>query len=337
MRGEARYTADLKLPGMLQAAVLRSPHAHARVRRIDLAPGARAAGRAGGDRPGRGARARGGGRLRRRSRRGRRGRHVRPGARRDRRDRDRVGGARGRARSGRSGQARAVHRRAAHLRARRRREGVRAGRRRRRGDVPHADRPPQLDGDAPGDVRMAGRHAPRLHLDAVHLGRPPVGRRDARAARGQGARRVRVHGRRLRLEERPRRVHVRRRRAREADGTAGALRAHAAGGAHLRRQPQRDRPAASRGRPQRRDDRRARRRVHELRRLVGLERLDRRPDEDALRLRERPHCHLRRAAQHAADEGVPRARLRRGDVRPRVPDRRARGQARRRPARAAAP
>ncbi|HEV8180251.1 MAG TPA: xanthine dehydrogenase family protein molybdopterin-binding subunit [Gaiellaceae bacterium] len=38
VRGEARYTADIKLPGMLHAAVLRSPHAHAHVRRIDLAP-----------------------------------------------------------------------------------------------------------------------------------------------------------------------------------------------------------------------------------------------------------------------------------------------------------
>ena len=37
-RGEARFTADLQLPGMLQAALLRSPHAHARVKRIDLAP-----------------------------------------------------------------------------------------------------------------------------------------------------------------------------------------------------------------------------------------------------------------------------------------------------------
>jgi CO/xanthine dehydrogenase Mo-binding subunit len=47
-RGEARYTADLRLPGMLHAAVLRSPHAHARVKRIDLsraleAPGVREA------------------------------------------------------------------------------------------------------------------------------------------------------------------------------------------------------------------------------------------------------------------------------------------------------
>jgi CO/xanthine dehydrogenase Mo-binding subunit len=38
VRGEARYTADVQLPGMLHAAVLRSPHAHARVRGIDLGP-----------------------------------------------------------------------------------------------------------------------------------------------------------------------------------------------------------------------------------------------------------------------------------------------------------
>ncbi len=46
--GSARFTADLKLPGMLHAAILRSPYAHARVKRIDLgpalaAPGVRAA------------------------------------------------------------------------------------------------------------------------------------------------------------------------------------------------------------------------------------------------------------------------------------------------------
>ena len=48
IRGEARYTADLQFPGMLHAAILRSPHAHARVQRIDFeralaAPGVRAA------------------------------------------------------------------------------------------------------------------------------------------------------------------------------------------------------------------------------------------------------------------------------------------------------
>jgi CO/xanthine dehydrogenase Mo-binding subunit len=47
-RGEARYTADLRLPGMLHAAVLRSPHAYARVKKISFeraleAPGVRAA------------------------------------------------------------------------------------------------------------------------------------------------------------------------------------------------------------------------------------------------------------------------------------------------------
>jgi xanthine dehydrogenase YagR molybdenum-binding subunit len=36
VRGEARYTADVQLPGMLHAVMLRSPHAHARVARIDF-------------------------------------------------------------------------------------------------------------------------------------------------------------------------------------------------------------------------------------------------------------------------------------------------------------
>jgi CO/xanthine dehydrogenase Mo-binding subunit len=38
VRGEARYTADLQLPGMLHAAVLRSPLAHAKAARLDIAP-----------------------------------------------------------------------------------------------------------------------------------------------------------------------------------------------------------------------------------------------------------------------------------------------------------
>jgi len=46
--GKALYTADLVFPGLLQAAVLRSPHARARVKRLDFAgaagsPGVRAA------------------------------------------------------------------------------------------------------------------------------------------------------------------------------------------------------------------------------------------------------------------------------------------------------
>src|SRR5207302_6783144 len=34
--GKATYTSDIHLPGMLYARVLRSPHAHARIRGIDL-------------------------------------------------------------------------------------------------------------------------------------------------------------------------------------------------------------------------------------------------------------------------------------------------------------
>src|SRR6202165_988570 len=34
--GEAMYTDDLKLPRMLHCKILRSPHAHARIKRIDF-------------------------------------------------------------------------------------------------------------------------------------------------------------------------------------------------------------------------------------------------------------------------------------------------------------
>ena len=33
--GKAQYGADLTMPGMLQGAILRSPHAHARIKSID--------------------------------------------------------------------------------------------------------------------------------------------------------------------------------------------------------------------------------------------------------------------------------------------------------------
>jgi len=44
VRGQIPYTADLQLPGMLHTAVLRSPHARARVNKIDLGPAGDAAG-----------------------------------------------------------------------------------------------------------------------------------------------------------------------------------------------------------------------------------------------------------------------------------------------------
>jgi CO/xanthine dehydrogenase Mo-binding subunit len=35
LRGEGRYIDDISLPGMAHAAIVRSPHAHARIVRID--------------------------------------------------------------------------------------------------------------------------------------------------------------------------------------------------------------------------------------------------------------------------------------------------------------
>ena len=44
LTGTARYTADFTLPGMLHAAVLRSPHGHARIRGVDTSRAKGAAG-----------------------------------------------------------------------------------------------------------------------------------------------------------------------------------------------------------------------------------------------------------------------------------------------------
>ena len=117
---------------------------------------------------------------------------------------------------------------------------------------------------------------------------PSSPRRLGLAAR-QGAGRLRVHGRRLRLEERPRRLHVHRGRARAAHGPARPLRAHPPRGERRRREPERDDPAARRRRARRRDAHRARRRVRQRDRLLGLELDGRGPDAEALRLPERAH------------------------------------------------
>src|SRR5271168_5472733 len=44
LTGNGRYVDDIKLPGMLHLAILRSPHAHALITRIDLAAASTAAG-----------------------------------------------------------------------------------------------------------------------------------------------------------------------------------------------------------------------------------------------------------------------------------------------------
>ena len=42
--GTARYTDDITLPGMVHAAILRSPHGHARITRLDSEAAKKAAG-----------------------------------------------------------------------------------------------------------------------------------------------------------------------------------------------------------------------------------------------------------------------------------------------------
>ncbi len=103
VRGEARYTADIQLPGMLHTAVLRSPYAHARVKTIDLAPALALPGvhAAIGPDEAKGLEERA--RLLRRGGGCRRGRHVRAGPARRRGDRRRMGAARGGARPERGG------------------------------------------------------------------------------------------------------------------------------------------------------------------------------------------------------------------------------------------
>ena len=44
LTGTARYTADITLPGQLYAAILRSPHGHARIRKIDTSAAKAASG-----------------------------------------------------------------------------------------------------------------------------------------------------------------------------------------------------------------------------------------------------------------------------------------------------
>ena len=336
-RGEARFTSDVRLPGMLEAAYLRSPHAHAQPEANRPNACERGAGRARRAGRGRGRVALATSRVRGTARCGARRRHSGAGARGARPDRRGVGRPGAAARSGRGGTARIAHRRGAPLRARRLRARPRRGGRRRRGRVPDADAQPQLAGDPPVRLRLARRRPRRLHLDAVHLGRPRRGRASVRPGRRQGARRLRVHGRRLRLESLGGRLHAHRGGARAPHGSTRALRDEPARGEHGRRQPQRDDSTRHCRCTFGRHAHRARRRVLLRARLERLVAVHRRTDADAPRVRERAHRRVRREAEPSADGCLSRARLRRGDVVARVPARQARGRARPRPARGAPP
>ncbi len=256
MRGVMRYTDDLKLPGMLHGKILRSPHAHARIRRIDASralamPGVfgvvtgrdfpipygvipwtpdenalcvdkallrrRRRGRGGGDRRGHGDRGVRGHRRRLRAA----ARDLRPGG---------VAGRQGRRGDQPVLEARQpVQARAPRLRRRRGRagRGGRGGRGRvlLRGDHAHGDRAALRAGP-----RRAGRRADRVVGDAgVALPAPRAGQ----GARGAGQPHPRdpaAHRRRVRRQERAVRPRVLRGQAGHDDRAAGEDPLHARGG-----------------------------------------------------------------------------------------------------------
>ena len=208
LRGRGGYVGDMTVPGMLHAAVLRSPHAHARIVSIDTTRGRRGARGARGDhrraggrgvRPDAGLRAQprrahlalpgpGQGALRRRGGRGRRRRQPLPG-------RGRAGADRRRVRAAAAGPRRAARavrgrpagaRRArlqlrlrAHLPVRRGRPRLRRGRRGRHRPAALAALRRAAAGDGRRDRRFRPRHRladrahqlAELHQLPVHGGR----------------------------------------------------------------------------------------------------------------------------------------------------------------------
>ena len=337
-RGEALFTADLRLPG-------HAPHggaalaARARAGAADRPrAGARGARRPRRDRPGR----------RRRRSRASAATRARPvaavcadtfaaGAARARADRGRVGRARAAARRGRGGRARRAPRHALE-RARRPRARPRRGGRRRRGDVPDADRAPQLHGDAPVG-RAAGsatrsRSTPRRSTSgacARGSRRRSGSRRTACASSAStwaaaSARRptpgdyTLIAAELARRTGRPVRCALTRREENLAAGNRNATIQRLVAGARA------DGTLTALG--------------GEFVNATGFGGWSSMTEGPMQMLYACPNVRTTthaREAQPAADEGVPRARVRRGHVRARVPARRARGEARARPARAAPP
>ena len=322
---------------MLQAAVLRSPYARAEAEKIDLSAALAAPGVRGAIGPGDCRAALREVQLRRRRGRRRLRRHVRPGAGRGRADRRRVASARAAARRRRGGRARRAARRPPAQRAATSSTGSpRPTSWSRRPTAPRSCsttrwRPTRRS--AAGSATRSrstsrrstsGASAPQL---AEGLGIDPDHVRVICEYMGGGFGSKNsaddytfIAAELARRTGRPVRCALTRREEMVAAGNRNAT---------IQRLDGR--------RARRRHAHRARRRVRERGRLVRLELADRGADAHALRLPERAHRDERRAAQPAADEGVPRARLHRGDVRARVPARRARREARRRPARAAPP
>ena len=294
-RGEARYTADIKLPGMLHAAVLRSPHAYARVKSISFEQGAGRAGSTGCDRPGRGEHAHGRAGLPGTAGRGDRSRNVRSGTRSARARRRRLGGARAarRSRRGRSAAASSWASRAATSAA----TWTRRSRRRTSSSRRSSARRPCCT----ARWRPISRSASGAATRSTSTSRPSSSGACATRSRRSSSLapdKVRVvcefmgggFGSKNGAGDH---TYIAAELAKRT-GRPGALHAHSPGGEPRGRQPQLDDPAADRRRALGRDARRAGRRVRERNGLGRLGGPHRRPDADALRLRERPHGALAR-------------------------------------------
>ena len=211
-------------------------------------------------------------------------------------------------------------RRAARERARRPRARPRRGGRRRRGDLPHAGRAAQLDGDAPVRLPLGRRQRSRSTSRRSTSGasatrsREQLGTRRPTRCASSATTWAAASARRTAADDYTFIAIELAKRTRPA----GALRAHAPRGEHRRRQPQRDDPAADVGA---RADGTLTALGGEYVNAIGwrgwtspvegpmqmLYACDEREDDD-----------VGREAQPPADEGVPRAGLRRGDVRARV-------------------
>ena len=205
--GASTYTGDISLPGLHYVAFVRSPHAHARIRRIDGSRRAPAAGRRRG-------------RDRRRPQAPLRARARRPGLDRRRRgpggDRPEALPARDRARPARRRGGRGGHRHDRGARGRRRRRGHRrlgaAARGQRPPRGPEARRPPdprrcaeQRRAREPHHRRRAGRRLrPGLQGSPPAHGQPAPLRGAARGPRDAGRARL-DHGRAWWSGPRPRR------------------------------------------------------------------------------------------------------------------------------------
>ena len=329
-RGEARYTADVALPGMLHAAVLRSPHARRARARSTSAPALALPGVHDGDLVPRGRRPQGGGAATRAppsppwpptrsSRRRLRWRRSPSSGRRSSRCSTPT----------RRSRAVAAARGAEPLRARRPRRRARDGGRGRRGRVPHGES--VLHNSIETHQAVCEWRATRSTSTSRRStsGASAPAWRTRSGSRPTASACLRVHGRRLRREERRRRLHARSRPSWPPHRPARAVRAQPPRG-EPRRRATATRPSSGCASAPARTARSSAL-GGEFVNAVGWGGWVSGTDGPMQMLYacENVATTLHGAKLNSGPDGrVPRARVRRGDVRARVPARRARREAR---------